>query len=357
MTDTLVMNKKPCLIWKTPALAKLDIGDLSSIWKSPRVLGAYGHSEDVEPQIKNLESRDKVKLTSWLIEQRSLGIQTPIITREVISMVKQRRISLVKERTDKILKYLEAISPSPGRYFTIPWLVSIDISRDPIELESKYAEYFDLLCYSESEDYKELVFLFDYLKRSGYLKFDKHGGEMMFELPVEGYQRLEEISQRNTESSNAFVAMWFDDSLVEAWAKGFEPAIADAGYKPVRIDQIEHTDRIDDRIIDEIRRSRFVVADFTHGINGTNYPPEKCGARGGVYYEAGYAHGLGIDVIFTCRKDLMQHVHFDTRQYNHIVWESPYELRDALTARIAAVIGDGPLKDNQSQILADSESN
>ena len=48
MTDTLVMNKKPCLIWKTPALAKLDIGDLSSIWKSPRVLGAYGHSEDVE---------------------------------------------------------------------------------------------------------------------------------------------------------------------------------------------------------------------------------------------------------------------------------------------------------------------
>ena len=110
-------------------------------------------------------------------------------------MVEQRRISLVNERTDKILKYLEAISPSAGRHFTIPWLVSIDGSRDPIELESKYAKYFNLLCYSESEDSKELVFLFDYLKRSGYLKFDKYGGEMMFELPVEGHQRLEEISQ------------------------------------------------------------------------------------------------------------------------------------------------------------------
>ena len=138
--------------------------------------------------------------------------------------------------------------------------------------------------------------------------------------------------------------MWFDDSLIEAWEKGFEPAITDAGYKPVRIDQIEHIDRIDDRIIAEIRRSRFVVADFTHRIFDDNYPPEACGARGGVYYEAGYAHGLGIDVIFTCRNDLIDLVHFDTQQYNHIVWEAPDDLRAALTTRIAAVIGDGPFK-------------
>ena len=167
---------------------------------------------------------------------------------------------------------------------------------------------------------------------------------MIFELTVEGYQRLEIMSQRNTESSIAFVAMWFDDSLIEAWQKGFQPAITDAGYSPVRIDQIEHIDRIDDRIIADIRRSRFVVADFTHGKFDVNSPPERCGVRGGVYYEAGYAHGLGIDVIFTCRNDLIKHVHFDTRQFNHIVWEAPDDLRTALTARIAVVIGDGPFK-------------
>ena len=65
--------------------------------------------------------------------------------------------------------------------------------------------------------------------------------------------------------------------------------IEDAGYEAVRIDEKEHTNKIDDEIIAEIRRSRFVVADFTQG---------KDGARGGVYYEAGFAHGLGIEVIF-----------------------------------------------------------
>ena len=75
-------------------------------------------------------------------------------------------------------------------------------------------------------------------------------------------------------------------------------------------------------------------------------PKERTGARGGVYYEAGFAHGFGIEVIFTCREDALKHVHFDTRQYNHIVWETPKELRQRLAARISAVIGDGPRKEN-----------
>ena len=44
------------------------------------------------------------------------------------------------------------------------------------------------------------------------------------------------------------------------------------------------------------------------------------------------------------RKDTLEKVHFDTRQYPHIVWETPEELRDGLTKRISAVLGDGPLK-------------
>ena len=64
--------------------------------------------------------------------------------------------------------------------------------------------------------------------------------------------------------------------------KGIMPGIEDAGYKPYLVDEDEHIDKIDDKIIAEIRRSRFIVADFTHG--------EK-GARGGVYFEAGFALG------------------------------------------------------------------
>jgi hypothetical protein len=43
-------------------------------------------------------------------------------------------------------------------------------------------------------------------------------------------------------------------------------------------------------------------------------------------------------------KESFEYVHFDTRQYNHIAWDTLATLRKLLTARIGAVIGDGPLK-------------
>ena len=152
-------------------------------------------------------------------------------------------------------------------------------------------------------------------------------------LTVAGYERLAALAASYTPSTQAFVAMWFDPSTQDAWEDGIRPGIAAAGYIPLRIDQKEHANKICDEIIAEIRKSRFVVADFTHG---------KGGARGGVYYEAGFAHGLDIPVIFTCRSDAFDELHFDTRQYNHIGWETPQELCERLTKRICAVVGEGP---------------
>lgn len=87
----------------------------------------------------------------------------------------------------------------------------------------------------------------------------------------------------------------------------------------------EHNEKIDDRIIAEIRQSSLIVADFT-------------GQRGGVYFEAGFAKGLGIPVIWTCHEDGVENLHFDTRQYNHIVWESPEDLKTKLINRISATL-------------------
>ena len=122
-----------------------------------------------------------------------------------------------------------------------------------------------------------------------------------------GYSHLQTVPL--SLSNQAFVAMWFNDEVKEAYEKSIEPAIRDAGYDPVRIDRIEHNNKIDDEIIAEIRKSKFVIADFTSGFEGGTLI-----ARGGVYYEAGFAHGLGIPVIWTCHEDCIEHVHFDTRQ-------------------------------------------
>ena len=129
-----------------------------------------------------------------------------------------------------------------------------------------------------------------------------------------------------------FCAMWFDASVQPLWDVAIEPAIRDAGYASLRIDGKEHNNKIDDEILSSIRNAKFVVADFT-------------GQRGGVYFEAGFAAGQGIPVIWLARKDEVANLHFDTRQYNHIDWE-PSNLslaRKRIADRIIATIGIGSL--------------
>jgi hypothetical protein len=64
------------------------------------------------------------------------------------------------------------------------------------------------------------------------------------------------------------------------------------------------------------------------------------GLRSGVFYEAGFAKGLGREVVFTVREADVEKLkeHFDTRQYNHIVYDSPEDLRKKLYNRIGATI-------------------
>jgi hypothetical protein len=99
----------------------------------------------------------------------------------------------------------------------------------------------------------------------------------------------------------------------------------------LRVDRVEHVGKIDDEIIAQIRRSRFLVADFT-------------GHRAGVYFEAGFALGLNLPVIWSCSRDHIPELHFDIRQFNCIDWSKPDELADRLQNRIESVIGAGPRK-------------
>jgi hypothetical protein len=63
---------------------------------------------------------------------------------------------------------------------------------------------------------------------------------------------------------------------------------------------------------------------------------------GGVYFEAGFAFGLNIPVIWASREDLVEQVYFDTRQFNRVVWSNLEEVYEK--PKIGAVLGDGPLR-------------
>jgi len=144
-------------------------------------------------------------------------------------------------------------------------------------------------------------------------------------LTIEGWRRVDQLASRHLASNQAFVAMWLDESMKAAWDEGIRPALRHLGYSPVRVDEVPHNQKICDRIVVEIRRSVLLVAEVT-------------GHRPGVYFEAGYAMGLGIPVVWCCRKDDLDNAHFDTRQYNHVVWEDPADLRAKLSDRVEATI-------------------
>lgn len=186
-----------------------------------------------------------------------------------------------------------------------------------------------------SDDKEEVGALANFLKEEGLINLDAVNSKAR--LTLRGWRRIEDMRLRVSPLVQGFVAMWFDPSMDEAFREGFEPAIRESGYTPLRIDRKEHINKIDDEIIAEIRRSRFVVADFTS---------ERDRPRGGVYFEAGFAMGLRIPVFWTCRSDLIDQVHFDTRQFNHIAWDDPQMLKTNLRNRIEAVLGRGPLAPN-----------
>ena len=74
---------------------------------------------------------------------------------------------------------------------------------------------------------------------------------------------VEERTRELDEKRQGFVAMSFDPNLTYVYEEGIEPAIEAAGYEGLPINRKEFTGDVVDEILAEIRKSRFVVADFT----------------------------------------------------------------------------------------------
>ena len=329
-----------CPIWKTeakeyttPIGAK---GDSYMRVYSPRAGGYYnlltgmGIEWDKEEDIRR-------RLSYWIWQEnmeKGINSQTPFnqrptIDNKKIDEIKQMPMPSVKKRIENVA--LHIFNCSKGK---------IGFNYETVVIEGHRAYFqnsepvLSMQAASYSIDDIEFARLLINMGKSDILRTSENGTTWI-ELTLKGHEIAEEAQYKYIASEQAFVAMWFDDKMDDIYEKAIAPAIEDAGYHPYLIKNEEHNNKIDDQIIAEIRRSRFIVADFTHGDEG---------ARGSVYYEAGFAHGLNIPVIFTCAKELEGKIHFDTRQFKHIFWEDGEDLKKQLIHRIGATIGQGPVK-------------
>ena len=250
----------------------------------------------------------RVKLSGYVREQNAAGI-TPMFTHELVNAVERFAIPPIRDRSMRLLAGIVA---------------EIGYDTSSVHLFNDEPK---LLALSYSDDFRALLLLFHVLHGEEFLNHRDHG---VVCLTAKGCIAAEEQAQQRSPSAQGFVAMSFAAAMNDAYTFGFDPAIRNAGYAPLRIDNKEHTGPISDAILTEIRRSRFVIADYTEANNG-------------VYFEAGFAIGLGIAVIPTCRADYLEKLHFDIRHINTLKWDTPADLALSLTKRISAVLGDGPL--------------
>lgn len=327
----------PCAVWGTPTHSSEKLPDAFRYF-SPRAGGDYIITGSAKLMVDTMQDMEKAYLTTWMVDQRRGGNDLPEVTSSVLHRLRGMRPLNVAERRDRLLSVVAEHTPRLGQSMVYHqgYLDNVDGKR---KTPTRWAEQYALMAASESLLLGEVVTLVNFAAGQGLIAY-KSAHDIT--LTFDGYRHLEELNATGRDSSQGFVAMWFSTEMTTAYDKGFKLAIEDAGYKSMRIDQKEHANKIDDEIIAEIRRSRFLVSDFTCGMVGDG-GTQTAIPRGGVYYEAGFAQGLGIPVIWCCREDHIGHVHFDTRQFNHITWNKPEELRKKLRNRIAAVLGDGPL--------------
>lgn len=333
--------------------------------------GTFEITVEACDEVQELDENEKARLTSLLVEQWMNGIEIPRLSSDDVLRAKMSLPLPAYERADRLLRLFINRSPRVGEPLDISnHSSSLSLSEQykangiPIGanrgVNSEVYNCLSALAWSESITDEELGFLTDYLSVQGLISKGRKipfgtgvaitRGLYLCKVEVPGFSRTQELITR-VDPSQCFIAMSFDDSMLHARESGFKSAVRNAGYRPLIIDEKKDLiGRIDDAIIANIRRSRFVVADFTHRkpeiSNGEcrEIDHRRTGPRGGVYYEAGFAQGLGLRVIFTCHKDIVNDLHFDTRQFNHIAWNDPEDLREKLTDRIVAAIGEGPLK-------------
>jgi hypothetical protein len=159
-------------------------------------------------------------------------------------------------------------------------------------------------------------------------------------LTLEGWARVAELLRTAKGSRKAFMAMKFGDTLLESVFRDyFKPAIRATGFDLLRLDEEPRAGLIDDRLRLELRTSRFVIADLTHGNNG-------------AYWEAGFAEGAGRPVIYTCRKDVFDdpatRPHFDTNHYLTVIWNPANAAfaADQLKAVVRVTLGSEAVLDD-----------
>lgn len=241
-----------------------------------------------------------------------------LVTKDMVNAWYPRTFA---QKIDKVLLYLGSNTKYYGQEF---------ISNNSGEIKKLF--FINDLGFS-NETAKELSYFANYMfeekylegKRINHFVISNMGVLCNFTLTPKALARVDELQKDINNNKDVFVAMAFNDDT-KPTREAIRAGIKGAKFSDKFIDEIIHNQQIVPYMMRLIRDCRFLIMDITE----PNY---------GAYYEAGYALGLGKEVIITCRQDIFSKKiykdeleekalkpHFDIVQRQILVWENEEDL-------------------------------
>ncbi len=263
--------------------------------------------KELQDLISNTEAR---ALLSHTIRKMQGGKELPFLNSYVLEEILKNRLPDLSNQVNNLILWLGDNS-NPGKKV------------------SAWPEFFQTIMGAKERD--GALFVVNYLNHSLIDLLASHSS-LDIQLTMQGWQYYDNLKRGAVMSRRAFMAMKFGDADLDfVFNEYFRPAVKATGFDLYRLDEQPRAGLIDDRLRVEIRTSRFLIADLTHGNQG-------------AYWEAGYAEGLGKPVIYACEKNQFaaQKTHFDTNHHLTIIWdkENPEGFSSQLKATIRATLPD-----------------
>ena len=239
----------------------------------------------------------------------------------------------VRERGDRLLLLLESLSRSLSEAVTLD-----DGARDLA------------LAWSATRDRESLWFVLQDLERRSCIdlasRISESGPERVATLQKEGLARLQALHQvlRPTpQTTTLYAALWRGGESGALFEQAIAPAAAAAGLHAVRLDREAAGNRPAGESLAAIRSARIVAVDLTGA------PKEM--APGGLWFEAGFAAGLGLPVVWSCKNEAKLHKALEmedrTGPAGMLFWRKPADLKEPLAARLAQILSGA--KDTESE--------
>jgi hypothetical protein len=150
------------------------------------------------------------------------------------------------------------------------------------------------------------------LSGSGISGGNANGFTADIKMKLAGWQAYETEKSGKFAGKYGFIAMKFGDPILDPFVQNHvKPTIRSGiGFDLIDVRDVAQAGIIDNIMRAKIRDSAFVLVDLTHD-------------NAGAYWEAGYAEGLGKQVVYLCEKSKFEKEksHFDTNHCTTVPWD------------------------------------